>query len=68
MGASPAVLSLQVFLALGELLLSCNWAVVADILLVGVGCGKSRSRAFLGGGKLVLSTQGWPFAVGEAMG
>ena len=25
------------FLALGELLLSCNWAVVADILLVGVG-------------------------------
>jgi hypothetical protein len=26
-----------VFLALGELLLSCNWAVVADILLVGVG-------------------------------
>lgn len=27
----------QVFLALGELLLSCNWAVVADILLVGVG-------------------------------
>ena len=25
------------FLALGELLLSCNWAVVADILLVGMG-------------------------------
>lgn len=32
------ILCLQVFLALGELLLSCNWAVVADILLVGMGC------------------------------
>lgn len=32
-----AILHLQVFLALGELLLSCNWAVVADILLVGMG-------------------------------
>lgn len=32
-----ATLCPQVFLALGELLLSCNWAVVADILLVGVG-------------------------------
>lgn len=28
-----AILCPQVFLALGELLLSCNWAVVADILL-----------------------------------
>lgn len=35
----PAALSQQVFLALGELLLSCNWAVVADILLVGGGVG-----------------------------
>lgn len=35
--ASPlATLCPQVFLALGELFLSCNWAVVADILLVGV--------------------------------
>lgn len=33
----------QVFLALGELLLSCNWAVVADILLVGVGAGPGAS-------------------------
>lgn len=31
-----AILCPQVFLALGELLLSCNWAVVADILLVGM--------------------------------
>lgn len=33
----PDPLCPQVFLALGELLLSCNWAVVADILLVGMG-------------------------------
>lgn len=32
-----AILCPQVFLAVGELLLSCNWAVVADILLVGMG-------------------------------
>lgn len=32
-----SILCPQVFLALGELLLSCNWAVVADILLVGMG-------------------------------
>lgn len=39
-GHSPIqdILCSQVFLALGELLLSCNWAVVADILLVGMGC------------------------------
>lgn len=39
-GQSPIqdILCSQVFLALGELLLSCNWAVVADILLVGIGC------------------------------
>lgn len=34
---------LQVFLVLGELLLSCNWAVVADILLVRVGAGPRAS-------------------------
>lgn len=33
----------QVFLVLGELLLSCNWAVVADILLVRVGAGPRAS-------------------------
>ncbi|XP_057632034.1 protein spinster homolog 3 isoform X1 [Chionomys nivalis] len=31
--ASRTLLAAYVFLALGELLLSCNWAVVADILL-----------------------------------
>lgn len=36
-GIDPGHPCPQVFLALGELLLSCNWAVVADILLVGMG-------------------------------
>lgn len=37
-------------LALGELLLSCNWAVVADILLVGVGLGLCCPLAWKLGG------------------
>ncbi|ERE68811.1 putative protein spinster [Cricetulus griseus] len=36
--ASRTLLASYVFLALGELLLSCNWAVVADILLVVAAC------------------------------
>ncbi|ERE68813.1 putative protein spinster [Cricetulus griseus] len=41
--ASRTLLASYVFLALGELLLSCNWAVVADILLVEGSPGKVQS-------------------------
>lgn len=54
----------QVFLALGELLLSCNWAVVADILLVGVGVRVGGwAWGLLSRGSWHLPSSGWTSAV-----
>lgn len=63
-GPHPPALCPQVFLALGELLLSCNWAVVADILLVGVGVRlEGSSRGLFSRGSWNLPSSGWTSAV-----
>ncbi|XP_051036045.1 protein spinster homolog 3 isoform X2 [Phodopus roborovskii] len=45
--ASRTLLASYVFLALGELLLSCNWAVVADILLISSVLQSGRPNSYL---------------------
>ncbi|XP_024592016.1 protein spinster homolog 2 isoform X3 [Neophocaena asiaeorientalis asiaeorientalis] len=45
--APTTLLASYVFLALGELLLSCNWAVVADILLISSALRAARPDSYL---------------------